>query len=266
MKGFHVLRHLSGKIIAAGTLALLATGIAVPMSTAFAASAPCDLQCVQQFGDQRIAQRQTALTTLSSKLAAHVSAGHVTSAQAAVITGIITADQNGLATLKTQLDSATTAKEARADVREVYTNYRIYAVVLPREYHRIWLDVLVNIDARLHALEPKVDWAAQHAPASEQQQLSQLAGDYKAQLAEAESQIDAAQGQIGALTVQNFNDARTTYTTAYTDYVSDIKTAHTDIKSAASDLHQMVRILKGSNTSSSTATPATPAATATSNA
>jgi len=269
MKIITTLRRLPRRFVAVGALAVLAAGIAVP--TALAAPAQpngqCSgmtqsaiLTCVKQFGDTQIANRLTALNTLSGKVSDAQQKGHIGSDLANQLTGDVTTNENGLNALKTQLDGETTIAAARTDVHNIYWQFRIYAVVLPRDYHTLWLGILTHADQRLRGLQDKISDAIAKAPASEQTQLNQLFSDFKAQLQEAESQIDAGQGQLATLTVNNYNNARSVYETALGDLRTDTKTAQRDIKQAISDVHQIAQILKsnqssGSSSGSSAATP-----------
>ena len=264
MKMWGLLKSWPARFTALGTVAVLAGSIALPATAMAAPVKTCDLACVIAFGDQRIAVRETALTNLSTRLNDHLTKGRLTSAQAAPIQNDISTDEAALTALKAKIDADTTVAAARADVKSIYTQYRIFAVVLPRDYRMMWIDIMTNIDQKLRSLQPKIDWAIAHAPASEQAQLNQWYSDFRAQLSEAESQLDAAHGQMGTLTVANFNSDRSVYESALTDLKGDLQTAHRDIKQAAGDLHQIVRMLK-SNESGTSSTTTNPAATATAN-
>jgi multidrug resistance efflux pump len=262
MKLSTIFQHLPRRLAVVGTLAAVAAGLVVPATALAAPAKTCDLSCVIGVGDTQITNRLNALNTLSGKVTTHQNAGRLTSAQAASLQNDITTNESGLMALKAKLDAAPDVTTARQDVRSIYTDFRIYVVVLPRDYRIMWLDILSNVDAKLRSLQPKIEAAIDKAPASEQAQLNQLYSDYKAQLAEAEAQIDAAQGQIATLTVANFNNARTVFETAKLDMTTDLKTAHRDIHQAASDLHQMVTILRANSSGGSSTSP-TPTATVT---
>lgn len=238
---------LGALAVLAGAAALPATALAAPShaaNTANAATSCATVQCVITFGDGEIARRLTSLNTFSGKVTSQLNAGHLTSAQAGTLQTDATDNENGLNALKTKLDAETSITAARQDVKNIYEQFRIYAVVLPRDYNTAWLDILQNIDGKLRAAQPKIEYAIDHAPASEQGQLNTLYSDYKAQLQEAESQMDAAQGQIATLTPANYDNDRSVYTTAWQDFRNDTKTAHADVHQAASDLHQIAQILK----------------------
>lgn len=238
---------------ALGMLATLGAAVALPaaalaapsMPTTAAASKCSDVHCVIAFGDTQITNRLNALSTLNTKATNQHNAGHISDALFGSISGDVSSDTQGLTQLKAKLDAETDMTAARQDVKSIYYQFRVYAVVLPRDYREIWYGVMSFVDQKLRALQPKIEAAIAHAPASEKPQLEQLYSDYKAQLQEAESQLDAAQGQFATLTVNNFNNDLSVYTTALADTKTDEQTAHRDLHQAASDLHQMTGILKG---------------------
>lgn len=251
MKLIAIVRRVPRRIAALGMLAALAALAAVPAmalaapATTAATTRCSDVQCVIAFGNTQITNRLNALTTLNTKATNQHNAGHISDALFNSVTGDVSSDTQGLTQLKSKLDAETDITAARQDVKNIYSQFRVYAVVLPRDYREIWYGVMSFVDQKLRALQPKIEKAIDHAPANEQAQLKQLYGDYKAQLQEAEAQLDAAQGQFATLTVSNFNTARTVYETALSDARTDEQTAHRDLHQAASDLHEMREILKG---------------------
>lgn len=253
----HARRRAHGAIVITGLGALMVAAI-VPLSGfAAAPTSLCsvtDTQCVITFGNARIAERQSALAQLNSHVTAAYTAGHITSADNTALVGDISANQSGLTTLKGQLDSATDAKAARADVKLIYTQFRIYAVALPRDYHELWLDMVIHVDARLKGAEPVIQDAINGAPSGVQAQASSLFADYKSQVSTAEAQTQAAQGIIPQLTPAAFNAGATAYQSQFGSFKTDIQTAHAATKQAISDLHQIVRLLEGAGVA--TATPA----------
>ena len=244
------LRHNPQRFVLFTVLSIVALGLLVP-STAFAASNPThtcastDTQCFVTAGDQFIALRQTALTALSGKVTARENQHLITSDQSNVLQSDISTNQSGLAALKSKLDVETDPKAARQDVVNIFFQFRIFAVVLPRDYRRLYLDIAVNIDIKLRNLGPKVQDAISKAPTGEQAQLNTLFNDYKNQLSTAESQFDLAQAAFPALTPANFNYNRSTYQTTLSNLDTAEHTIHTALKQAGSDLHQIAQILKG---------------------
>lgn len=240
-----------------GALGLLAAGLIVPLSGFTSASsslcAATDTQCVITFGNARIAERQTALSTLNSRVNTVFKDGRISSADNSTLVGDISTNESGLTTLKGQLDSAPDAKTARADVKLIYTQFRIYAVVLPRDYHEVWLDMLIHSDNRLASAEPVIQDAINGAPSGVQSQANTLFTDFKSQVSNAQGQTQAAQGILPQLTPANFNASPTNYATTFGSYKTDIHSAAAATKQAMSDLHQIVQLLKSAGVA--TATP-----------
>ncbi|HXZ04214.1 MAG TPA: hypothetical protein VEH81_05230 [Ktedonobacteraceae bacterium] len=249
MKLVTLLINIPRRFAIFATLCLLALGILVP-TTAFAAvntnnkCATTDTQCIIAAGDQLIASRQTALTTLSGKVTARENQNQITSDQANVLQSDISTNQSGLAALKSRLDAETDPKAARLDVANIFFQFRIFAVVLPRDYRRLYFDVEVNVDSKLRNLAPSVQQAINKAPAGEQAQLNTLFNDYKNQLSTAESQFDVAQAAFPALTPANFNYNRSTYQATLRNLDTAERTIHNALKQAGSDLHQIAQIIK----------------------
>lgn len=243
--------------IIAGLGALVVSAV-VPLSgfttAPTALCAVTDTACVITVGNTRIAERQSALARLSGRVAAAYVAGHITSADNSMLTSDIATNESGLTALKGQLDIATDTRTARADVKLIYTRFRIYAVMLPRDYHELWLDMIIHVDARLKGAEPIIQDAINGAPSGVQAQAKSLFADYQSQVSTAEAQTQAAQGIIPQLTPAAFNASATAYQAQFGSFKTDIQTAHAATRQAISDLHQIVRLLKGAGVA--TATPA----------
>jgi len=244
------------------TLALLLTAAVPAIALAAPQDTRCgtDISCVKKFGDDAIAKRQTSLDAATTRINGFVSKNALTSTQAGPLLDQITTNKNGLASLKTKLDGETDITAARTDVKNIYLQFRIYAVFLPRTRHVVALDIMTNVDGKLTAAEPKIEDAISKAPASEQGQLNTLYSDFKAQLKEAEAQIDGAQGQLPVLTPNTYNTDRATYDKAFAALHADTKAAHDALKKARDDLHQIAMILKGSKGTPVPSITATPSA------
>jgi hypothetical protein len=248
MEFLAALRRMPKRFVAIGILSLLA--LSIP-ATAFAASptntkcAATDTQCWIMLGDQLIAARQTALTGLGNRVTERLNDKLITSDQANALQADVSTNASGLAALQTKLNAETTAAAARQDVVNIFLQFRIYAVVLPRDYRRLYLDIAINIDAKLRGLSEQLKEAIQGAPASEQGQLNTLYNDYIAQLTTAESQFDVAQADFPALTPSNFNYNRPTYEGSLNGLTTAEKTIHAALKQAGQDAHQIAKILKG---------------------
>lgn len=247
MKLLTTLRRMPKRFLAIGLFSLLA--LSIP-ATAFAASpgttkcAASDTHCWITLGDQLIAARQTSLTNLSNKVTERLNDKLITSDQANALQSDISTNESGLAALGTKLNAETSAAAARQDVANIFLQFRIYAVVLPRDYRRLYLDVAVNVDAKLRGLSGELKQDIQNAPPGEQAQLNTLYNDYLAQLSTAEAQFDTAQADFPALTPANFNYNRSAYDASLNSLTTALKTIHAALKQAGQDVHQIAQILK----------------------
>lgn len=242
-------RQSARRLAITGGLGLLVAGCLVPLAgfTAMPKSlcGPTDVACVIKYGDAAIAARQTSLSTLNGRVTEQFSDGRISSDENATLTGDIATNESGLAALKTKLDSETDATAARQDFKSIYTTFRIYAVVLPRDYHELWLDMITRKDSQLKGDETLIQDAINGAPQSVQQQANQLFSDYQTQVTNALAQDSAASQIIPELTPSAFNGDPAGYKTTLDSYKTDIQTAAQDTKAAISDMHQIVVLLKG---------------------
>jgi hypothetical protein len=242
------LRSLAKYLAAAGAIGVMAIGALLP-ATAFAASnqstkcAASDVKCVISAGDTQITNRQSALTKLNGKVSSDLSAHKINSDQASALQSDVSTNQTGLTNLKAKLDAETSATAARADYVNIYQQFRIYAVVLPRDYRHLQMDVEMNARGVMQTVAPEIKAAIANAPASKQSQLNALYSDYQNQVAAAESQLDTAQQDFPAMTPENFNQNRASYESTRQALDNALKTASADLHKAAKDLKQMAQIL-----------------------
>ncbi len=232
-------------------VSIAAFGVLLPATT-FVASAQSntkcaknDVQCVINVGNQLIAERLQALTTLSNRINERLENKVINSDQSSVLQSDVSTNEAGLNSLKTKLDAEQNAQTARQDVVNIFTQFRIYAVVLPRDYRTIHADIASNVDNRMNNMEPKLQQIIKNAPSSEQQQLNSLYSDFANQVSAAATQVDTAQAGLPALTPSNYNYNHASYTTTLANVVAADRAAHSDLHQAASDLHQIATILHG---------------------
>ena len=242
------LRHVPKRFVFLGAVALMAVAALIP-ATAFAASssqpkcAVNDAKCVISAGDTLITSRLTSLNTLNGKISSDLSAHKITSDQASALQSDVSTNQNGLNTLKTKLDAETVAKNARQDVLNIFLQFRIYAVVLPRDYRHLEMDIEINAKDVMQGAASTIKTAIGSAPADKQSQLNSLYSDYEKQVAAAETQLDIAQKDFPAMTPEDFNQNRTSYESTRLALDNALKSARADLHQAAKDLRQMANIL-----------------------
>jgi hypothetical protein len=230
-----------------GVLSILLLGLLIP-ATAFAApvtSPKCgtNLQCVITFGDQAIASRQTALNTLTTKITTDLNDHKITSGQASPLQADVATNRSGLTSLKTTLDAEKTIVAARANVLSIYTQFRIYAVVLPRDYRTLEYNIEANVQAKMQAASPEIQAAIPSAPASKKVQLNALFSDYQTQVANAATEISPLPNDFTQMTPTSFNLTRPSYQATRLSVDKAEHTANLDLQKAAKDLRQMVKLL-----------------------
>jgi hypothetical protein len=242
------LRSLAVAVSLLSALGVLALGALLPASVFAAVNQPArcsatDVACIVAAGNVLITNRQNSLNTLSSKISTDLNAHKLTADQAGVLQADVTTNRSGLSSLKSKLDAETNARAARQDVSAIFLQFRIYAVVLPRDYRRTQMDIEINARNLMQGVAAKIKGAIGAAPAGEQARLNALFGDYQKQVAAAESQLDTAQRDFPALTPANFNQNRLSYEATKTSLDKALRAARADLHQAAKDLNEMARIL-----------------------
>jgi septal ring factor EnvC (AmiA/AmiB activator) len=236
-----------GFLGAFGTMAIVLSAL-LP-ATAFAvttqSSTKCgtNVQCIITAGNQLITNRQNALKTLQAKITSAANAQKITSAQASTLQTDVTTNQNGLNSLKTRLDAETSAQAARTDVSNIYKQFRIYAVVLPRDYRTIEYDIELNVQTKMHAAIPAIQKALTAAPSGQQSRLNALFSDYQQQVTAAGTELGPLPNDFTAMTPSNFNQNRSSYQATRLAVAKAERTARLDLHKAAKDLQQMVKII-----------------------
>lgn len=244
MKHFNF-RGYSKYLTALGLVGILALG-AFGSATAFASTTKCgatDTTCIIGAGNDLIADRLTALNKLNSKISSDLTAKLISGDQASALQSDVATNETGLNNLKTKLDAETTAKNARQDVMNVFLQFRIFAVVLPRDYRHLQADIEQRVMSLMQSVAPSIQAAIGKAPADKQARLNALFSDYKQHVAAAESEIDTAQNDFPAMTPENFNLNRATYEQTRKAVVDSVKDARQNLHKAADDLKDMTSLL-----------------------
>lgn len=100
-------------------------------STGTSSAAQQRLKNIIAKGDQELERRLTNTNAILSKIKESTK---LTSSDQATLTNEVESTISGLQTLKTQLDSSTAVSSATTAVQQMYTEYRVYALVLPKIY------------------------------------------------------------------------------------------------------------------------------------
>lgn len=163
----------------------------------------------------------------------------------------------GLTALKAKIDANTDLNTLRTDVKSIFS-YRIFAVVLPRDYGLLVTyrqQYLVN---RLTSLQDKIQAKIDEAKAKNQDTsaIEKSFVDLKKQVESANSQLTIAEEKFSAMKATDVSGAAKLLEAGKIA----LKAAATDIKEARDDLQKIVNDLKNlkpksASSSSSTARP-----------
>lgn len=230
---------------------LLALGFAIPATTLAASAASAhtniscgsNLSCVVNFGNQQIQNRLNVLNTLNGRVSYWLNKQAITGTQASALQSDVSTNESGLNALQSKLDAETSIQEARQDVHTMYDQFRIYAVVLPRDYRTIHADIAGNIDAKLQGMESDLQADINSAPSSEQQQLTSYYNNFVMEVNDAANDVSTAQNGLAVLTPANFNASPGSYEATQASVTTADQNAHKELHQCGYDLHQIEKVL-----------------------
>jgi chromosome segregation ATPase len=197
------------------------------------------LQAIISKGDQEISRRLSSLNTLTAKINA---ATKLTATSKAALGSEVTTEISGLTALKSKLDAETTLANAKVDAQQIYTDYRVYALIVPKVHLVKLADDIQAVDAKLTTLAGKL----QSRIATAQQAGKDVAA-LQSQLADMNSKISAAQNAASQIESSVINLQPSDYNSNHQVLSGDmaqLKTAHIDNQAAFTDAKNIVSALK----------------------
>jgi len=228
-------------LLAAPLLAgALITGVAAP---AFADGSPsptpsrtaASLSGLQAAGAADTSKRITSLTAAITRITA---AKGLTDADRTTILDTLNADLTGMRSLASKIAADTTVAQARADVRSIFTQYRVYAVALPQARIAVEADRLSGTTIpRLQAAASKL---ASRVSASGNSGAQAELADLTTQLSTAQADVNGLSAAALAVTPSD-DDADHSAMTALRDKA---KAALAAVKQAAQDAKGIRQSLK----------------------
>lgn len=154
----------------------------------------------------------------------------------------ITADINGLNTLKTKVDGDTDLPTLRNDYRSIFTQYRVYAEFLPQirlltasDTMDVTADKLATFAGNLQTRITVV---------GNPSNLASLLSDMQGRISDAKTQYNSVQSTITSLTPQSYDSNPTGTTAVFKTARTEIQTGASDLKAALSDGKQILQALK----------------------
>lgn len=201
-------------------------------------------------GDTEISRR---LSNLNNALAKVQTVTTLSTADKAALVGQIQAEISGLNTTKSKLDTDTTLATARTDVQTIVTDYRVYALMLPKARLTATFDQLAVVETKLNKLANQLGAAINSAKASGKDVTATQASlaDMQAKIAAIATLTD---GQVAKLLALQPSDYNTDHT-VLESYRTTLVTAQTDAKAAASDASSIIQGLGSGKAASPSASP-----------
>ncbi|MCS0499792.1 hypothetical protein [Protaetiibacter mangrovi] len=189
---------------------------------------------IQQQGDLAIERRLTALDAAELRLgnAQSLDEGHRSSLEAT-----ITDTRSGLESLRSELDGAPDAASARDDYRSIFSDYRVYAVVLPQSYVVAGADraeavTIPRLQAAAEALEAAID-------AQGRDDLADDLADLRSEIQKAQDDLDGLADRALAVAVDDFDAdpaVMQDITLTARDAVLSLRSAVVDARTLADEL------------------------------
>jgi hypothetical protein len=202
-------------------------------------SASTRLPVIISKGDQEITRRLTTLNTLTAKINA---ATKLSASDKITLTNEVTTTISGLTTLKAQLDSETTLTGAKTDVANIYSEYRVYALVAPKIGLIKVADDQQVVETKLTALAQKLQTRI-----TADQQAGKDVTSLQSQLSDMNAKISASQSISASIEANVIGLQPTDYNSNHSVLSGDsaqLKTAHSDNTAAYADAKSIVSALK----------------------
>lgn len=203
---------------------------------------------------QEIDRRVMGLNALIGRVQAML---NLSATDKAAIAATLTAQVNALNALKAEVDADADAEALKADVKTVTDSYRIYALVMPQGAIIAAADRIVTVGAKLNLIAAKFETriAAAAAAGNDTAAVRALFDEYKAKIADASLQAQAAVNAIVVLTPDEGDAAKKAANLkALKDARAQIVLAQKDLQTARQNANKILVALKGMKLSATATT------------
>jgi hypothetical protein len=241
------------KLLRAATAGLLFT--AIPLATTDAVSTPPPvsvsptpsatpsntqrLAALKAKGAAEISRRITNLNSALGKLQASKT---LKATDKQTLVSQVQAELNGLAALNTKLAADTDLTTARADVQSIYTDYRVYYLMLPKTRLVSAADSFDVVEGKLTDLAAKLQ-ARITAAKNAGQNVAAAQADLNDLTSKNQAAASISTGMIPGLLALQPSDYNSNHQ-VLTSYRQQLATAKTDLTAAVIDAKEIVAILK----------------------
>jgi hypothetical protein len=209
-------------------------GLSLTATAAWAADSPTTLSAIQTAAHTAITTRDTMLNNAITIVNGRSDLG---ADQAARVT-VMQNDVTGLNQLDSTIQADTTIAAARADARKIFTDYRIFALVLPVTHMVVATDTIDNaVVPRLNDVVTKLqDLITKNNATGQQATLD----DMKAQIAAAQTATNGLSADLQTFTPAQWN---ANHTLLQPDR-DKLRSARADLALARSDAKSIVAALR----------------------
>jgi hypothetical protein len=231
---------IASSLVAGGAIA--SVGVASPAAavttssiTAVAEKPPRTLEGIKATASVAIAKRVAALDKAAARIATRK---NVSDAHAAAITATIDADKSALAALDATIQSDTDRAVAAQHFGQIFSDYRIFAVVIPQSHFAAAADAIGTAAVpKLQTVHDKLAAALAEKPDDATQAILD---DLQKQIDTASAAVDAVADSALAVTPATWNADHT----ALADERASIASAVAAAKQARILAHQALAALK----------------------
>lgn len=194
---------------------------------------------MQSKGTAEINRRITSLNAAASKIS---SATKLTSSDKSYLQTEVSGEISGLTSLETTLNAETTVTAARTDVQNIFSEYRVYALILPKLRLVVAADGEQATAAKLSSFSPQLQTriTADQTAGKDVTTLQDKLNDMDSQTANAQSLANAIETKVLTLQPSDYDSD----STILSGDVTQLKTAHSDNQAAYSDAENVVSGLK----------------------
>lgn len=190
-------------------------------------------------GDQEISRRLSELNKLTALVS---SAVKLSASDKSALTSEIANAVNGLTSLKTTLDNETTLDAAKTDAQSIVTEYRVYALVVPKVHLLKIADDQMVASAKLTDAATKLQTrlTALKTSGKDVTTLQATLDDMTAQIASAQKVSSSIQSTVASLQPTDYNSNHS----VLMGVNAQLKTAHAALVTARQDAQTVFEGIK----------------------
>jgi hypothetical protein len=194
---------------------------------------------IQTHGDAEISRRLTLLGTLNAKINATTK---LTSSDKASLSAEVASEINGLTALKAKLDVETTVSAAVADAQSIVSDYRVFALIVPKISLIQAADDQQVVESKLIAFAAKLQTRLDSAKAKGKDTSSAQAqlDDLRAKVTASQAISLSVEAKVIVLQPTDYNSDHA----ILSGYRDQLKTAHSDNEAAFIDAKGVITALK----------------------